>query len=84
MLCAPFNGSPVAHTPKRPSLARAAALVVDGVELEYIRYTMTDSSMQHGRDFQHIVMHNVRGDVLVRLFDISLDLASMWSPTCNS
>ena len=43
-----------------------------------VRYMMADSSMQHGRDFEHIVVRTIKHDMLPELLDISIDLCEMW------
>jgi hypothetical protein len=45
---------------------------------ECSRYLMADSSMQHGRDFEHIVYLMVRNEMLPRLFHMANDLIRLW------
>ena len=45
----------------------------------HIRYMMADSSTQHGRDFEHIVISSVERGSLSELHDDAMTLANMWS-----
>ena len=48
-------------------------------ERSFVRYIMADSSMQHGRDFEHVVSLEINGKDLVNLLETANHLASMWS-----
>lgn len=43
-----------------------------------IRYSMVDSSMQYGRDFEVIVCRTVRLESLMEMWDIATELVSLW------
>ena len=43
-----------------------------------IRYILADSSLQHRRDFEHIVIMQVRRDCLQSLWRASAELTSLW------
>lgn len=55
-----------------------ARLDSDGDRVEYVRYIMADSSMQHGRDFEHILVRSIERGRLVLLDGASRDLIDLW------
>lgn len=85
--------------PTKPTISRWRALI-DGAFMLHCRrdslqsslseggvsYLMADSSMQHGRDFEHIILKRVAADKLPQLLQCSLDLCDLWplSPAARS
>ena len=47
--------------------------------LNDVRYIMCDSSMQHNRDFEHIVFRSVKRSNLSRAFELARELCEFWT-----
>ena len=44
-----------------------------------VTYMMADSSMQHGRDFEHVIVQTISKNDVLELFTVSNQLIQMWS-----
>ena len=75
---------PAASTVSRWRLVLDAAIMVhqrgvnDASGSGWVRFLMADSSAQHGRNFEHIVVCSMRGDTLADALQQANELTKMW------